>query len=43
MNFEQAQDEPIELGVASAAIKGGPMGYEDEEGTLWVRGGLSHD
>jgi hypothetical protein len=44
MNDEHHQDELINLGAASAETKGGPMGYEDSERTLWLHGaGLSED
>lgn len=44
MNREHLQDDLIELGVATAETKGGPMGYEDSERTLWFHGvGLSDD
>ena len=44
MNREQHQDDLIELGVATTETKGGPMGYEDSERTLWFHGaGLSDD
>lgn len=36
--------ELIELGVATKEIKGGRMGFEDSEGTLWFKGlGLTDD
>jgi hypothetical protein len=40
---EYCDDDLLDLGVASIATKGGAMGYEDHEGTLWVRGGLTDD
>lgn len=44
MNQEQLDDELLDLGRASAETKGGPMGYEDQERTLWVHGlGFSDD
>lgn len=43
MNREE-HDELIELGVASRATRGGPMGFEDEEATWrYPDGGLSAD
>jgi hypothetical protein len=47
MNREQRQkrrDRLFDLGVASAATKGGPMGAEDSERTLFLHGiGLARD
>ena len=44
MNREHLQDDLIELGIASVETKGGPMGYEDFERTLWFHGvGLAED
>ncbi len=38
MNEEEHRDDPIELGRASVETKGGPLGYEDQERTLWMHG-----
>ena len=35
MNREHLQDDIIDLGIASVETKGGPMGFEDSEGTKW--------
>lgn len=44
MNCEQNEDDLIDLGIASVETKGGPMGYEDSERTLWLHGpGLFED
>lgn len=43
MNREY-RDDIIDLGAASTETKGGPMGYEDQERTLWFHGaGLTAD
>lgn len=39
MNREYLGEDLLDLGVASVETRGGPMGYEDEEGTLWLHGG----
>ena len=36
MNREHREDDLIDLGSASVETKGGPMGYEDSERTLWL-------
>lgn len=36
MNREYYEDDLIDLGTASVETKGGPMGYEDSERTLWL-------
>jgi hypothetical protein len=33
----------IEFGRATVETKGGPMGYEDSERTLWLHLGLARD
>ncbi len=44
MDREHHDDELVELGTASDATKGGPMGFEDSERTLWLHAlGLSED
>ena len=43
MNPQIRDEEVVDLGAASIATKGGAMGYEDHEGTLWLRGGLTDD
>lgn len=44
MNREHHDDDLIDLGSASVETKGGPMGYEDSEGTLWFHSlGLTDD
>lgn len=44
MNYERHDNELLDLGAASVETKGGPMGYEDLERTLWFHGvGLSND
>ncbi len=44
MNREYRDDELIDLGTASVETRGGPMGYEDLERTLWFHGvGLTRD
>jgi hypothetical protein len=36
MNREDLENDLVELGVASSDTKGGPMGFEDAERTLWL-------
>lgn len=44
MKRECHEDELIDLGAATGETKGGPMGYEDSERTLWLHGvGLTQD
>lgn len=44
MNREYHEDELIDLGIATSETKGGPMGFEDQERTLWFHGaGLTSD
>lgn len=44
MNREHVDDELLDLGSASVETRGGPMGYEDQERTLWFHAlGLSDD
>ena len=38
------KDELLILGTVTADTKGGPMGFEDSEGTYWVKAaGLNQD
>lgn len=44
MNDKHLEDDMIDLGVATDETKGGPMGAEDSERTLWLHGlGLADD
>jgi hypothetical protein len=43
MNREQHEDDLVEIAVASEATRGAAMGYEDHDGTLWLRAGLADD
>lgn len=43
MNREYLQDDLIDLGAATVETRGGPIGFEDEEGTLKVALGLTDD
>lgn len=44
MNNLQCEDALVDLGAATIETKGGPMGYEDQERTLWFHGsGLAED
>ena len=44
MNADNGHDDLIDLGAASVETRGGPMGYEDSERTLWVHSlGLTED
>lgn len=38
MNRELCDDDFIDLGAASVETRGGAMGYEDAERTLWLHG-----
>jgi hypothetical protein len=41
LNYE---NELLILGTVTADTKGGPMGFEDSEGTFWVKAtGLTED
>jgi hypothetical protein len=38
------ENDLIDLGAVTAETKGGPMGFEDAEGTLWLNDfGLTQD
>ena len=44
MNGQHREEDLVELGAASTETKGGPMGYEDAERTLWFHSlGLTDD
>ena len=43
MNDKDANEELIELGVASDVTKGSVMGVEDTDRTLWLHGAMLTD
>jgi hypothetical protein len=44
MNYDHIDAELLDLGAASVETRGGAMGYEDQERTLWLHAfGLCDD